>query len=108
MTERKRAKAEARGYPELLREVNELEHWNDARKLKARGIPEEWRAIAAKEPEPKTEIRMPVDADVAEWFGAFGEDVDRAINLVLRAYMLAVLSKEIELPGDRDWRGAAL
>jgi hypothetical protein len=27
------------------------------------------------------------------------------MNAVLRAYMLAVISKEIERRGDRDWKG---
>lgn len=30
------------------------------------------------------------------------------MNGVLRAYMLAILSKSIEQPGDRDWRGGEL
>lgn len=41
-------------------------------------------------------------------YRALGRGYQARMNGVLRAYMLAILSKSIEQPGDRDWWGAEL
>jgi len=46
-----------------------------------------------------------LDADMVAWFRGLGRGYQPRMNAVLRAYMHAVLSKEIERPGDRDWKG---
>jgi hypothetical protein len=39
------------------------------------------------------------------WFRALGRGYQPRMNAVLRAYMHAVISKEVERAGDRDWKG---
>jgi uncharacterized protein (DUF4415 family) len=107
MTDRRRSKAEERSYGELMRELHELEAWNADRKLKERMIPRDWRKLEKTAPTrpKKTRITAAFDADVARWYRGLGEGYQARMNAVLRAYMHAVISKEIERQGDRDWKG---
>ena len=43
-----------------------------------------------------------------DWYRSLGRGHQAHMNGVVRAYMLAILSKSIEQPGDRDWWGAEL
>lgn len=107
MTDRRRTRAEERSYAEMMRELHELEAWNDDRKLKDRMIPPDWRALEKTAPTrpKKTRITAAFDADVARWYRGLGHGYQARMNAVLRAYMHAVISKEIERRGDRDWKG---
>jgi uncharacterized protein (DUF4415 family) len=107
MIEPRRSKAEERSYAALLRELHELEAWNRDRKLKERMIPPDWRRLeqAAPTRPRKTRITAAFDADVVRWYRGLGHGYQARMNAVLRAYMLAVISKEIERRGDRDWKG---
>jgi uncharacterized protein (DUF4415 family) len=107
MHERRRTKAEARSYVEMLRELHELEAWNHDRKLKERMIPPDWHGLERTAPTKprKTRITAGFDADVVRWYRGLGQGYQARMNAVLRAYMLAVISKEIERRGDRDWKG---
>ena len=40
-----------------------------------------------------------------KWFRGMGHGYQARMNAVLRSLMLAVISKEILLRGDRDWKG---
>ncbi len=110
MVERKRTRAEARNYVELIHELESLEAWNETRKIKDGQIPDAWREIARDRalPKRKTPVTLRVDEDVAKWFRALGQGYQTRMNQVLRAYMLSILSREIETCADRDWKGAAL
>lgn len=115
MTERKRTKPEERAYAALRHslidlELDELERANDYRKLKGRMLPEAWHGIEAEVPvrPRKTRVTAAYDADVARFFRAMGHGYQARMNAVLRAYMLAVLGREIASSRDRDWKGDAI
>lgn len=106
MPDRKRTKAQERSYVELLGELTELEAWNADRKLRERMIPPDWRDLETAAPctARKSRITAAFDADVARWYRGLGQGYQARMNAVLRAYMLACVSKEIERRGDRDWK----
>ncbi len=101
MTERKRTKREERSYSEMLEEIEELEKWNRDSKLKRAVIPPDWHKVARHVPvrSRKTRITAAFDADLVKWFRSLGHGYQARMNAVLRAYMLAVISREID--GDR-------
>ena len=107
MAERKRGKAEeisfARMAADLEQQLTEL----DRLKLKHRLIPPGWHeaeSLAPVKPR-KTKLNLALDADMVAWFRALGSGYQPRMNVVLRAYMHAVIAREIERPGTRDWKG---
>lgn len=107
MTDRRRTKTEERSYGAMLRDLHEMESWNADRKLRERMIPRDWWSLEKTAPTrpKKTRITAAYDADVARWYRGLGEGYQARMNAVLRAYMHAVISKEIERRGDRDSKG---
>jgi uncharacterized protein (DUF4415 family) len=112
MTERKRSKAEERAYAELrpaLRELRQLqmEMRVDYLQLQLDTIPNGWRHIEAEVPVRPRKVRVNAsyDADVARFFRAMGHGYQARMNAVLRAYMLAILSREIKTRKNEDWMG---
>jgi uncharacterized protein (DUF4415 family) len=91
----------------LVAELNEIEKWNEDRKLKERMIPAAWYAMDELAPlsPPKVRLNVPLDLDLAAWLRSLGPARTARIAMVLRAYMLAVRCKEIEGRFDRDWKG---
>lgn len=110
MTERKRTKREARSHAELLAELEEMEAWWRDRQLKERAIPPDWYRLEETAPvrPRKASLTLRCDADLVRWYRGLGRGYQTRINAVLRAYMLAVISKEIEGRGDRDSAGRAI
>jgi uncharacterized protein (DUF4415 family) len=112
MTERKRSKAEERafaGLNEALRELEALRRemtLNYAR-LKFDNLPAEWRSVEGAHPvrPKKVRIHTAYDADVAGFFRSMGQGYQARMNAVLRAYMLAVQSREIPSKKNEDWMG---
>ena len=96
-----------RSFAALVAELNEIEKWNEDRKLKERMIPAEWYRLHELAPVTPRKARMvvPLDADLAAWLRSLGPERACRVGMVLRAYMLAVRCKEIEGPYDRDWKG---
>ncbi len=107
MTDRRRTKAEERSYGAMMRELHELECWNEDRKLRERMIPPDWHGLEKVAPTRPKKVRITAayDADVARWYRGLGEGYQARMNAVLRVYMHAVIAKEIERRGDRDWKG---
>ena len=116
MTERKRSKAEERSYAALLHEIDELEKWeelrvmekaNRDRKLKARMIPGAWSRVERDVPVRPRKLRVTAayDEELVKWFRAMGLGYQARMNAVLKAYMLAMKSREITSPKDIDWKG---
>lgn len=107
MPRRKRTRSEERSYSELLLELNELEQSHRARQLKERTLPDEWHRIEREVPVSprKTRVTLRIDADVAGWFRALGHGYQSRMNRVLRAYVLAVQSREILCEKHLDWKG---
>ena len=105
--ERKRTKSQERVYLELILELVQLEGSLKYDRLKRTAIPREWYDIAEKVPvrPRKTRVTAAYDADLVKWFRSLGHGYQARMNAVLRAYMLAVVSKEITGPGDFDWKG---
>jgi uncharacterized protein (DUF4415 family) len=112
VTERKRTKAEERSYAALRDaltdlELDELERWNAYRKLKEKMIPGAWHGIEREVPVRPKKIRVTAafDEAVVKWFRAMGHNHQARMNAVLKAYMLAVQSREIQSRANRDWKG---
>jgi uncharacterized protein (DUF4415 family) len=104
VAERRRTKGERRHEAELelmlLRLETSVNYW----KLKERMIPREWYDVARKVPvrPRKTRVTAAYDTDLVRWFRSLGHGYQAQMNAVLRAYMLAVVSKTIEGPLDYD------
>jgi uncharacterized protein (DUF4415 family) len=97
-------------YNQLMIELGDMErHW-EQKKLKRKLIPPDWHRIEKDVPvrRPKTKITADFDADMVKWFRSMGLGYQARMNQILRTWMLAVISKEIERQGDRDWKGDLL
>ncbi|MCB1353175.1 MAG: BrnA antitoxin family protein [Rhodobacteraceae bacterium] len=107
MTERKRTRREERSYTQLMMELDELETWLRQSRLKDRHIPDAWYHIERDMPARQKKVRITAafDADVARWFRSYGPGYQARMNAVLRAYMLCVVSREIEGRASHDWKG---
>lgn len=112
MTERKRSKAEERAYAALqpaLRELHDLqmEMRVDYLELQLKTMPKAWRWIEGEVPVRPKKVRIhgSYDADVAKFFRSMGQGYQARMNAVLRAYMLAILSRELPSKKNEDWMG---
>jgi uncharacterized protein (DUF4415 family) len=107
MSERKRSKAEERSFAQMAAELEEQLGEIGRLKLKARLIPPGWHKVESLAPvKPvKTKLNLALDADMVKWFRALGRGYQPRMNAVLRAYMHAVIAKEVERAEDRDWKG---
>ena len=106
MTERKRSKSEERSYAALIGDLYDLEHLHRANQLKRRVLPPDWDRVEKEHPvrPRKTRVTIGLDAETVRWFRAMGDGYQARINAILRIYLLARKSKEIEGAGDRDWK----
>lgn len=75
--------------------------------LKQKHIPRDWHDMDKLAPVSgkKTKLTITLDADLTRWLRALGRGYQGRVNAILRSYMLAVVSKEIETARDYDWRG---
>lgn len=109
-----RPKAETRKLEQHFSKfMDEMEDENDRIRrdmLRHELLPREWLDLHKQVPTqpPKCKLTLSLDQNVVDWYRALGRGYQARMNGVLRAYMLAILSKSIEQPGDRDWRGAEL
>jgi uncharacterized protein (DUF4415 family) len=110
MTDRRRSKPEERSFARMLSELEEQEADFERFKRTRSLVPEGWYSVERRaEIKPKkTKLTLALDADMVKWFRALGRGYQPRMNAILRAYMHAVISKEIEQAGDRDWRGEAI
>ena len=105
--DRKRTKSEERRHTELLIQglLNEqaFRDWQ----LKDRQVPGGWHTLHFDTPcvPVKKQLTLRLDQDVLRFYRGLGRGYQARMNGVLRAYMLALLSKEIQQPEDRDWKG---
>lgn len=108
--ERKRTLGEQRAYSALVLQLSETEKWFHDFKLKEKHMPPEWWRIEKDVPvrPRKTRITATFDADVAKFYRALGHGYQARMNAVLRTYMLAVISREIETAANKDWKGDPL
>ena len=107
MTERKRKLAEERAYVNMVIELTEQEIWLRNFRLTGDLIPDDWHKIEAEVPvRPyKTKLTAAFDTEVVKWYRKMGHGYQARMNAVLRAYMLAMKSREIVSYKDRDWKG---
>lgn len=106
MTDRKLSKQEQRKHIEMLQHCMGLQLDMKEAHLKELIIPKEWAEISAIPAMPgKERITIRLDKDVVKWFRHLGPGYQRRINSVLRVFMLATLSKELDGAYDRDWKG---
>ena len=110
MTDRKRTKEQERRYIELMIQADQNEREFRDLMLKRRQVPGDWHRLHETAPcvPRKRSLTIRLDEDMIRFFRGLGRGYQARMNGVLRAYMLAVLSKEIEGPGDRDWKGDAV
>ena len=101
---------EERTYVELMGTLSDLQTWHDQYKLKTEEIPAHWNRIEAEVPVRPFQkiVTMRIDEDVAKWFRSMGLGHQRRMNAVLRAYMLATISRVIESRKNRDGKGDPL
>jgi uncharacterized protein (DUF4415 family) len=112
VTERKRTKAEERAHAELhdtLQELQavELEMRLRFERLKFDHMPFAWAAVESRHPVRPKQVRINAtyDEDVARFFRTMGRGYQARMNAVLRAYMLAILSRAIGSKRNEDWMG---
>ena len=110
MSDRKRSKSEERSFARMLAELEEQEIAFDRFKRSRSLVPPGWHSVErrAEIKSKKTKLNLALDADMVAWFRALGRGYQPRMNAVLRAYMHAVISKEIEQKGDLDWRGEVI
>ena len=107
MSERKRSKTEERSFAMLAADLGEQLTELDRMKLRDRLIPLGWHKVEKLAPvkPKKTKLNLALDADMVAWFRGLGRGYQPRMNAVLRAYMHAVIAKEVARAGDRDWKG---
>lgn len=112
MAERRRSKTEERAYAELqeqLRELNAIraEMTIVFERLKFDNMPLAWAGIEEAVPCRPKRVRITAlyDEDVARFFRAMGQGYQARMNAVLRAYMLAIVSRAIKSKRNEDWMG---
>ncbi len=106
MDERKRTTREARSHAELLAELEAMEARHREWSLKRRTIPDEWYRLHEQTPcaPKKTRLTAAFDADAVRWYRGLGRGYQARMNAVLRAYMLAVVAREIDVERDGSGR----
>ena len=90
--------------------LDEIEAENDRIRremLNSELLPKEWLELHKTAPtsSPKCKLTVSLDQNVVDWYRSLGRGYQNRMNGVLKSYMLAMLSKSIEQPGDRDWKG---
>ena len=80
------------------------------RKLKEEMIPAAWRTVEKDVPVRPKKIRVTAayEEELVKWFRAMGHNYQARMNAVLKAYMLAMKSREIASRKDIDWKGEAI
>ena len=107
MASRKRGKPEEHSFAQMAADLDEQLMEIERMKLKDRLIPPGWHNVGKLAPvkPKKTKLNLPLDEDMVTWFRGLGRGYQPRMNAVLRAYMHAVIAKEIARAGDRDWKG---
>ena len=112
MTERKRSKAEERAYVQLREQLYDLDAVREQMvrnlmRLKLENMPLEWESTEDRAPTRphKVRINASYDEDVARFFRSLGAGYQARMNAVLRAYMFGVLSREVRMRRNLDWKG---
>ena len=110
MNERTRTKQQDRWLSEMNHELEEIRAQMAFNLRKHAVFPSDWHQIHRDAPiEPHREkVTVRLDADMLKWYRSLGRGWQPRMNAVLRAYMKAILSKEIEVVGDRSVMGKAL
>jgi uncharacterized protein (DUF4415 family) len=107
MADKPRSKTQEQAHTELMITLREQEIWLEDQALRQKLIPDEWRQMGRIAPvrPVKKSYTLRLDEDVMKWFRGLGRGYQGRINAVLRTYMLALQSKEIEGALDRNWKG---
>lgn len=112
MAERKRSKAEERAYAELQETLQEIDALRREmvlgfERLKFENMPFEWAGVEAGVPVRRRKVRIngTYDEDVAKFFRTMGQGYQARMNAVLRAYMLAIVSRALPSKRNEDWMG---
>ena len=97
MASRKRSKDEEIDLGEMFEVLDDLHDDLERNRKRFDLIPPGWRSVERDAPvrPPKTKVSLSLDEDMLTWFRALGRGYQPRMNAVLRAYMLAVVAKEI-------------
>jgi uncharacterized protein (DUF4415 family) len=104
MLDRKRSKTEERSFALMLDDLESEEIAFEISRRSRSLVPPGWNPAgnrAGIKPQ-KTKLNLSLDADMVKWFRGLGRGYQPRMNAVLRAYMHAMIAKEIERAGDRD------
>ena len=79
----------------------------DYARLQFDNIPTDWVSVEARCRcgRARCGSTRSYDADVAKFFRTMGQGYQARMNAVLRAYMLAILSRAIPSKKNEDWMG---
>jgi len=95
--------------PEQKIKLIELEMFVDTTRLKMGMMGDSWSSYERVPVRPRrVRVTVGFDADMVDWFRLMGAGWHGRMEQVLRAFMLAVQSKEIHSDRDYDWRGRVL
>jgi uncharacterized protein (DUF4415 family) len=112
VAEPKRTKAVERAYSELHEIVHELEKVRfemriNFERLKFDNMPLEWGVVEVLAPVRPKKVRITAafDEDIAKFFRSLGQGYQARMNMVLRAYVYGILSRQITSRKNEDWMG---
>jgi uncharacterized protein (DUF4415 family) len=112
MTYDKRTKTEERAYTELHDTLLQMEQLRfdmriDFERMKFENIPPEWNSIDRKVPVRRRKVRVNAafDEDMVKFYRGMGHGYQARMNLVLRTYMLGILSRWLDTRKNEDWMG---
>ena len=107
MADRKRTPVERRELNRMITDLEEMEIDMKCNAMTRSLIPPGWQSAELTAPckPARQKITVTLDAEVVKWYRALGRGYQWRMNVILRAYMAGVISKEIEGKYDRDWRG---
>jgi uncharacterized protein (DUF4415 family) len=110
MASRKRSRDEEINLGEMFDVLEEQQAALDQRVRSFELIPPGWHSLERVAPvtQPKTKLTLSLDTDMVNRFRALGRGYQPRMNAVLRAYMHAMVSKEIVRRVERDWKGEAV
>ena len=108
--ERKRTPKERMAEAAYNAALRQLQRDREEVLLRLDTVPAEWFMLDERAPvRPKRKrVTLLMDADALAWYRSLGDGYQGRINAVLRAYMLGVVSKAIDVPGSRDKAGVLI
>ena len=102
--DRKRTKIEERWLAKMVEDGEALNSRTEFLSRTHNLLPRGWEGLDWRAPcgPKKAKVTVRLDEDVLEWFRNLGQGYQTRMNMVLRLYMQAVLSKYLKSRGDES------